>query len=267
MSSINPVYIENIYNGNYFVSVMMAMFYHSSNYAEILDDYPEEGFCLYLQDLIKQNFVEKVKRGYMIEKKKINEIRNFMGLLGLGKDMKMKHIEDIDPVEFYKFLIGKLSGDNVRLDVVDIEKNKAECINVTSIDLVTCKDITLKSLFENWISDNVKGRVYCLSDIPRYLCFSIKREVNDASVNLNYRVCFSGINDIVQSRMYWTFYSVVCKNNDEYVVFIRGRDIWLMYNYNKAANKQLTIIDSLEEYRDLINKNSVMVLYDLKMAY
>jgi hypothetical protein len=258
------LYIEKTFNGDYFVNMFMALFYYSqSNFNKLLHSNLKDFSGYYLQDLIEKHFVEKIKKGYIIERYRINEIRNFMCLLGLGNDKNLKHMDFIDLDEFYSFLQESMDGDKIMLDIIDIHKNSESSFIKNLIKVPVYDNDFSNNIVSKWLNDNFSDKIFCLKNIPRYIAIFFDKK-KDVEIDINNYFYFHNINDKEQKKIYWTIQSIICFDGEKYITFLKYYH-WMIFDYNQNYFQQLKKIDNINDYKKYIKKNVVFTIYNLNL--
>ena len=128
-NSIIPCVVEDGYNTSYMVSLFTALFYNGNNNVnDILDSEPLSPSYIYLQELIKTNYVEPLRKHFSISSSSINEIRNYMLICGWG--MTDKYInEHHDICELYIFLATLLKINLIQFEIFNITDGTIDNIN------------------------------------------------------------------------------------------------------------------------------------------
>ena len=70
--------IENGYNTSYIDSLLVALFYKSSYIDKLLQEHPQNETFYYLQEIIQTNFVNVIKRNYVVKEPREGKERQFI---------------------------------------------------------------------------------------------------------------------------------------------------------------------------------------------
>ena len=123
--------VEKGYKTSYINSLFMALFYKRNNNIEtLLNNFPENPAALYLQELIKDNFIEPIRKQFSIKSNNINEIRNYIIINSMEYSNLLIKQEDIG--NFYKFIVDFFNGEYVQFEIFKITDN---IINSTNSSL------------------------------------------------------------------------------------------------------------------------------------
>ena len=230
--------IEKGYNTDYINSLLLAMFYKSSNIETILEYTKKTNTSfIYMQELIKSKFIEPLRCVYSISDNVINEIRNYAVICGwynyMTDDMddtvnNIDFIEQKNILNFYKFII-HLCDKNIFNNIIYNVKNNTnikEIINLNNI-----------------------------SYTPKFVCIQLNREQND-----NYDVDIMKQILINKSKLH--IHSIICKdkNNKFYTVFLSYDKKWIYYDENNIPS--LKYID-IDDYKENIMLEVIMIFYVL----
>lgn len=176
--------VDNAGNTCYIDSLLMGLFMPQSITERLLKKDPAEKTAIYLQEYIKINFVERVRRGERVDIETMEMIRILCVHNGWLKE-KNRRIGDIetydqqDVNEYYHFMMELLGGELIEIqretitecalpDKSDIgEARKLPFIQL-SIPLEK-KKVTVKEILYEWMYDN------CL-DIKRYVITGTGKE-------------------------------------------------------------------------------------------
>ena len=106
----NIVIVENGVNTCYISSLLVGLFYSSSDiYYKMLERDPKNPNFYYLQELIKVNFIEPLRKNISISADVINEIRNYMFINEWKTDEPDEIFELHDVNDFYSYLYNNLN--------------------------------------------------------------------------------------------------------------------------------------------------------------
>lgn len=269
--------IENGYKTSYITSLLSALFFKSNNNIEnILNNNPDNPSAIYLQELIKDNFVEPIRKNFTINNSNINEIRNYIIINNYNLDNFTIKQEDIG--NFYKFIIDYLCGEYIEFEIFKIIDNSSittdKNINLSYIPLNPTCNITIKQLFINWLNKYINKNntfSYKLMNIPSYLCFYINRFYNDGKRN-NYevdimkKIKFFNTSNSSQKFITWKIHSIICNEGDNfekshyYSINLDFNNNWIMINtQNIPTLKYIDMSD--DDTIDKIRKECMFIIY------
>ena len=267
--------VEDGFNATYIDSLLIALFYNNNKYLlEILNLNPIKPAGIYLQELIKQKFVEPLQRNFSISSSTINEIRNYSKICGF-------EMEDITKeqniINYFKFIAELFNIDKIGFELEQIKDN-SNIINknILSIGHLTFKpqsDTTIKILMEKWIDNNIFKNneyqsnlynIYSLSNIPTYIIIHINRdedtENNKAKIDIMKRIKFyNGLH--TQNYLKWNLQSIICHDKTYYTIIYNNKHSILFNNKYFPSFTQININD--DEIKDKIMSECVMLVYTL----
>jgi len=254
-SFINNMYnfiVEDGYNTSYMDSLFMGLFYTPSLIENIiLNNIPKKIDNIYLQEIIKDKFVDIIKNGKSVLFDTINEIRNiFVMYRWLDYDI----ICNPQPVnEFYNFV-----GDTF-LSPIQLQKkgstvtNNVYYINI-NIDDKSNNILSLKDIYIKWLQNEQSTII----NIPHILPFYISRMNNKNKINIQKRIKLDpNDNDNVLD---WTFHSAICLKDDHYYTLLQNCGKWFIYDNNNVPCINEVKMNDM----DIINKimlEVVMIFY------
>lgn len=203
--------VENGLNTCYIDSLLMALFYKSSTFLDsLLHIEPKNYDYIYLQELIKNKFVDQVRKNNSITADTINEIRNYASMCGWlsilpEKDKYDEFFAQQDVNEFYSFLLDSINVPLIEIQrqtICEAEDNKNDISDIERIPFINLivpdnKDETnIKELLDIWMNNNtvenikrevigingqkeinyVKGlNIYKIVNVPTFIALSVSR--------------------------------------------------------------------------------------------
>jgi uncharacterized UBP type Zn finger protein len=298
---IQPFVVENGINTCYMDSLFMALFYSPSNISyNMLETDPTDPTFLYLQELIKTNFIEPVRKNTSISANTINEIRNFAFINGWKTNTPDEIFEQQDVTEFFTFLMNNfnMSGIDIKRNTISEGlPNKSDDGTVEKIPFITLnlpntddkKELTVKALLEKWFTDNPvdvkretinnKGQkvtevikalnIFKVSNVPTTIPLVINR-----FANINDKKNMTAI-DIMQKiklpcheeyeNMRWVIHSVVCHTGNtirsgHYYALLNHANKWLLFD-DLAVPCMQTITMSHTELMNKVKSECIFVIY------
>jgi len=268
-----PICIDDGYNTSYIDSVLVALFYKTNPYTNILlEKNPQKHSVIYLQELIKTKFIVPLHKNFSISSSIINEIRNYA--LIMGWDEHSSYLNELSsPIDFFKFLNQSFEGDSINIEINQIKDGIFDTNNkynlLQTISLAPTKDTSVRELFISWISDNILGHehnnmfnCYKLINIPNYICFDIKRNNNRFKIDLMKKIKFFSNADPMQNYLTWIIHGVICYSGKNYYSLIYGTNNWVEVNSSKVPSfNQIDLSDYDEIER--IQSEVVFVIYIL----
>jgi len=269
--------VEKGYKTSYINSLFMALFYKRNNNIEtLLNNFPDNPAALYLQELIRDNFIDPVRKQFSIKSNNINEIRNYIIINSMEYSNLLIKQEDIG--NFYKFIVDFFNGEYVQFEIFKITDNIINSTNsslkMPYISLNPTKNTSIRELFVSWIDKYInKNNKYCykLINIPSYLSFYINRYDNDGiknnwEVDIMKKIKFFNNTDSTQKYIQWKIHSVICNEGDNfesshyYCIITDYNNNWFMFDDRKIPS--LIEIDmSNDDIIDKVRKECVFITY------
>jgi len=250
----------------------------------ILETEPNTPEGFYLQELIKVNFVNPIKKNYSIPMNIINEIRNYTVICGWSKNQNI--VEQKDCCKFYIFLSDLLNIPKIEFEIFRIKDNiianNSQILKTQVINLQITKDDNVRNLFYNWINSNITSELnngiqfncYKLINIPNYIIFNINRfnqegERNNYKLDIMKHIKFFGINDQSQSYLKWKIHSIICyngttqKNGHYYTILLINKQEWIIFDDLQIPSFNSINLED-DNVKEKIMLESVMLLYTLE---
>jgi len=210
--------VENGLNTCYIDSLLMALFYKPSTFLDsLLQTEPKNYDYIYLQEIIKNKFVDQVRKNNSVTADIINEIRNYASMCGWlstlpEKDKYDEFFAQQDVNEFYSFLLDSINVPLIEIQrqtICEAEDHQNDIGTIEKIPFINLiapenKDETsIKELLNTWMNNNtvenikreviglngqkkieyVKGlNIYKIVNVPSFIALSISR-FNNVSNN------------------------------------------------------------------------------------
>ena len=161
---INPFIIVNTDSNNYITTLIISLFLSPSSVDYLLKTGSNNGIVIYLQEIIKNNFIKNVRMSKSIIGNTVNNIKSCCYELGWKDSTVMILPQDIN--KFYLFLLDKLNGTYIKYKtdtVIDsISSSDGRELSVPYISLKLPQpdtekytdNITVKQLLHNWMYDD-----------------------------------------------------------------------------------------------------------------
>lgn len=255
-------------NTSYIDSLLVALFYKSSDIQNMLLVVPENASFMYLQDLIQRNFIDLIRQNYSIDSSIINEIRNYSIICGWNFGQNITDLATV--ADYFVFLA---SNFNVGLLNFELTTNSScvETILNTIISVSPTKSSTTRELLGEWINTKLlkidtKGTPTChyhFKEIPPIVVLDINRSHN-VPIDIVKKIKFSGNNNDHQNNLTWSIHSIVCFNHTNFYAVIKyDENSW--YLFDSSMNPSFNKIDIVgDEYmQNKIKCESVFVIYCL----
>jgi hypothetical protein len=281
--------IEDGYNTSYIDSVLICLFYKQDiNF--ILEETPKKQEGFYLQELIKNKFVNPIQRNYSITSNIMNEIRNYSVICGWSSDGNIT--DNKDCTEYLCFLLDIFNSKPLQFEIFQIENNiikdNPQIISTQYINLIPQKDDTIHNLLQYWINSKIfypdENIIQCykLVNIPQFIICHINRFDknirNNFKINIMKHIKFFNINDQTQKYIKWKIHGIICQKNNIDLSkkknnYEKGQYYSICTTYEKNQwilfdNKMIPsfkIIDLKDEtIKEKIMTDVVIVIYKIK---
>jgi ubiquitin C-terminal hydrolase len=283
----NIIIVENGLNTCYISSLLMALFYTPSNiYYKLLESDPINTNYTYLQELIKINFVEPIRKNYSITSDIINEIRNFLFINGLQTDDFNEIIKQQNIGKLYLYFIEHLNCQQTDTTTNDIFYIDTKLPFVT-INLSTENnlEVGINKLLFTWMTENnvdtsvnkdtfnifkdiVTKRI---SNIPFIFPIYIDRYKNDKRnntiIDIKYNIQpLKGMGDFDKAQ--WSIHAIICQTgkniknikNGHYYTVLFHNEKW--YIFDDQSVPSLVKIDIKSDiFKNKIGSEVVFIIY------
>lgn len=224
------VVVEDGFNTSYIDTLLVALFYTPSIYLdELLRVTPKDSRYIYLQEMIKTKFVDKLRKNLSIPSDTLNELRIYMKLFC---DWKIELLSQQDITEFYRYIMVIMNAPTV--NVVMEEGDSKEVLPF--IDLVPPfqGEVTVKELISRWMGGKRK-----VSNVPNFVGVYLNRFSeggrNNVLVDINRKIKLSHVTDSVDG-LRWKIHSLICHQGDSlvtghyYGLVAGSKDIWYIFD-------------------------------------
>lgn len=276
----NLIIVENGINNCYISSLLVALFYSSSDiYYRMLESEPSNPNFYYLQELIKLNFIEPLRKNISVTTDIINEIRNYMFMNGWKSDKYDEIIEQQDIGELYIYLSNNLNEQNSYLikeclydDLEEINNKSLSFIKLPlPKDNIDHKNLNLEDLLHQWLLDSNFNKNISSTKInnvpyifPIYIDRFLNNKKNNLLIDIKYQIK-PFINHDINKNVCWCIHSIIChtgkdvKNGHYYTVLLHGNK-WYLFDDNSIPS--ISQIDmKIETLKNKIMSEVVFVIY------
>lgn len=289
--------VENGFNTCYISSLLMALFYKASYLDSMLLSETVDPIHIYLQEIIKTKFVDRVRSGVSVMSEIMNEIRTFANVCGWLNHEELMEQQDVN--EFFAFLadITKLPQIEIQRQTLTegIQKNddigKEEFLSFINLPVPgTVDEISVKELLNEWMNNNtvdiqreiitetgqkiisnVKGlNIYKIMNVPLAIGISLNRFNNEfnkrieTKIDIQKRIKLHHILD--ENGLKWRIHSIIChtgetsKSGHYYSVIFGSDNKWFLFNDLYVPSLQEINIKD-EEMMDMIKREAVFLMY------
>ena len=289
-----PFHIERGLNTSYISSLLISLFYrYELNTFNLLIQRPQKPCGYYLQELIKTLFVEPIRKNFSIKSDILNELRNYMIIIGWENDLR--YLENRDCCDLFKFLSTILYENEIEFEIYHIKdgiinngiinngiinngiingiiNNTENLLKMKTIDIHLTKDepTTIKKLFIEWLHDNILKNnnlyvldCYKLKSIPNFIIFNIIRNENTqkTEIDIKKKIKFFHNSDSKQNYLVWRIHGLICKSNNRYYsVFLSNNNSWIEFDEDKFPCCNYIYMDD-DDTIDKIKQDVQMIIY------
>ena len=241
--------VEDGLNTSYIDSLLIALFYTQTHLQNMLFQQPQDSKFVYLQELILNNFVNKIKKNYSIESSIINEIRNYSFVCDWKKNTyNLTGLFNV--VDYFEFLTKGFDYNNLEIDIIEINRTKEfmKQLVIPYIEVVPKYDTNIKDLIDDWknkiIRSNNKFISYNFKEIPLMIPIYINRKEINGSINVNKvdiykKVKFKGKRVNLINDCEWNIHSIICHSSSgggNYYSLIKNNNEWNIFSNNKIPS-------------------------------
>ena len=272
--------VENGYNTCYIDSVLICLFYKNDMHF-LLEEKPRKPEGYYLQELIKNKFINPIQRNYYINSNTINEIRNYSVICGWSSDGNITDQKNCN--EYICFILDLFNSKPIQFEIFEISNNiitdNTEYLTLPYINLIPQKDDTIHNLLQYWINSKIYSpndniiKCYKLIQIPRFIMCYIDR-FNNTHIKNNYkidimkRIKFFNINDQTQKYIKWKIHGIICHkdgnslNCGHYYTICTTTDKnrWLLFDDNLIPSfQEINLKD--DDIKEKIMTDVIIIIY------
>lgn len=288
------VTIENGINSTYITSILLSLFTKDSNIDTLLENNTNDPTFVYLQELIKNKFVNPLKKFYSISSNVINEIRNFSYICGWKNDSII--LENHNAEDFLLFLMEHLNCNDtdflhsqngiIKLNVKSFAKCESDILNVMYM-----LRLWEKNFFENKstpLFENVKEKSP-LEQIPNLIPIFLDRKMiqkkyeknklnrvkNDDltechlynKIDIPQEIRFRYIGDDTNKKLRWKIHAIVCctytSTNKKYYTLVNyKKNGWIVINFGDVPSIQKIDMNNVI-IMEKIMRECVLIFYNL----
>ena len=261
LSNKLPLIIEDGLNTSYIDSLFVSLFYKPSFIQNVLSVYVEDLDIMYLQEMIYYNFVDKMRRKYVIGSQIMNEIRNYLVYCGWKNENNFIDLFEVQ--DLFDFLMNKCYKNVISFNCKHNDKLYMNYININ-----VKNDNNVKNMIEKLIDDNLES--YHFFNIPYFIPLFFNRyndgNYNDSLIDIKEAIQFKYKNDTEDQHDHiWLIHSIICYSKAEkgnYYSIISDGNNWFLYSNTKLPS-MIKIDICNEDIAFKIKKECVFVLYTL----
>ena len=278
-SGNNFCIIEKSFNTSYIESLLTALFSNDC-FDNLLTNIPEDIKFSYLQDIIYEKFIKKIRKFNSIDQSVTNEIRNYSTILGWHPDVNFSNPFKVS--DYYKFLIEGLGTCHFKYQEC-CNNDKYEIRSLPYIDLTQYitenKSYSIKTLFEKWIDSHFLRKINngdlnlqytLLDDEPFLLTFNIDRteSMRYAEIDIMQKI---KIDENVFDQNYnlsWKINSIICYSftkQNYYSIVNKDDKCWFLFDsLIKPSIMKYNKLEKDSPICEQIKKECVFIVYKLE---
>lgn len=254
-------------NTSYIDSLLVGLFYSGSViYSKLLESNQKDDRFGYLQEKIKYNFIEKLKKNISVSFENINNIRNYLVFytnMKITKQYDSKESEllcECDVSCLYDFLVRNLSDCPI-IDFPNIS-NERKQIYTININLDNFKNsiTSINDLISDWKKEN---NIIRISNIPFVIGIKIDRSKKSPLIDISEKIRLNNKSDDL-GNIKWTIHSVICMSKMHYyTLFINVYKWYIFDNNNIPCIKEVNMSDT--SLIKKIKSESVFIIYQYSL--
>ncbi len=225
--------IDDGYNTDYLTSLLIALFHKISYFDCILVNKPSDSKIIYMQEILRYKFVDKIRNNISVLTEVINEIKlSLVTFEHYTYDNLIIPKTQHDICNLYNFLA-------TQTGVTPIEK-----YNDTSyiINLESNEDTSIKELLNKWYSTNK------LINIPLVVCINM---IHTKKIDIQHKIKLS------QYGPKWKIHSIICKGENYYSILNNGGR-FILFNDKMIPSIQYINMKNMAEQ---IKEECIMAFY------
>lgn len=237
--------IENIDNINYIESLIMALFFFKDTHIEeLLDKDIENMIGIYLQEYIKEHFINTARDGKSILRTTIENLNILCKYLGWSGDSTVN--------EFYQFLIDIL--EYPKIEMINTNGLANEFANPKiQIPYITLTPKEPECLISTMVHDWLEHKHMLPNDIlPIY----IQRTEQISNINIQKKIV---INKYQPNIIEWYFHSVICNKNGHYYTLLKSSDRYYIFDNIKIPCLKMIRMDNTDIKRSIMRECEFMI--------
>jgi len=211
--------VENNMNTSYMDTLFVSLFYINT-FTEnlLLKCNPIKPEYIYLQELIKCNFIDNIRNKKSILLDNNNEILIYCHLCGWLKSSELNDKQDV--ALYFHFLTNAFDYCMITTDLNDNNK-----IPYITFNLSNNIQYSIKELYYDWIHQNG-----VINNLPTILSFKINHLNSSAKLNIQKKLKLNPLKEY--DPLVWSFHSAIClhHNTSHYYTILNDCSKWFMYD-------------------------------------
>ena len=243
------LFVEEGHNTSYINSLLIGLFYNSSIIStKLLDADPINSHFIYLQEIIKNNFVEPIRKNISITANVTNEIRNFCCFSGFSKNITEKH----NVIDYLDFIVENVSPISLIGPHIHINLEKSE-------DNADIKTLLKKRMSESFTKE--KHNMHNIYMVPIYIDRFFYGTKTNVKIDIKRKIMLD------ESNYRWNIHCIICHNGknliDGYyyaIIFVNNK--WIIFDDTRVPsfeNIDMTNTCTVEK----IMSECILVIYKM----
>lgn len=278
---LDPFIVENAINTCYIDSLIMALLYKNSPIDNILskDLKNGTGVHIYLQEYIKEKFVNLVRNNKSVLSEDVEMIRVISSQIGWFNNEEYMNQQDV--TEFYCFLADIFEFEKIMIQRKSLLQNnnnklgEKETIPYIPLYLPECQNITVKKMLSDWQYDNISHientkslNTYDIINSPLIIGLAINRFSNEG-IRIDTNVIIQKkihLNEKVLQTDEWYFHAAICHRGNSlkeghYYTLISGNDgVWYIFDDLQVPCMREVKMDDYE-ITNMLKKECFFLIY------
>lgn len=246
----------------YISNILMALFYFKTHIEKILSNSMKDGKIVYMQEYIKNYFIDSVRANRSIT---YSILKNIIELFGDNNWPQCHYGNETSKLSsFYDFLMILFGVEPLRI-IQNVDRN---IHNVYAIQL-EIPSISAPATSVN-ILDLINNMKCHMLNTPSFVCLSINRfiesNMNKLEVIIPKKIKLTTIDFLDKNK--WYFHSAICYDFDKknYFTLLHENNTWLIYNCNNIPCLMEVKMDDIC-VTQLIKTSSLLILYKSNKFY
>lgn len=234
MNTDIDIIIENGYNTSYLNNLLFALFYNDSVLERyiLLENNSPNCDGLYIQQLILNNVIPRLKHNLPTQTNIINEIRLYSILDGWNNTKTLNDTYCLrDPFDYLDFLLHKINYHVIEYTNDNTNTTKNSNMIITTKIVLDVTDSICES-YEQWC------KYHTIINIPQFVILKIK--LNDKNINVNEHINLfkNGYYDDLK----WIFHGMIFNTDSGYASIVKVNNNLIYFDDNDFPNTK--ILDS-----------------------
>lgn len=294
---MEPFIIENAGNTCYIDSLLMSLFYTPTHIDRLLNKEIKNTMGIYLQEYIKEKFVNNIRNNKSITYDDIEMIRALCFQIGWRNSPDTnknndEYINQQDVNEFFIFLMDLFENECIEITKSTLSDNSSDKMDNNVVEKIpfiplalpeSIANISIKQMLHNWLYDNISEikntddkdytkrlHIYNITNLPYIICLSVNRFTNEG-IRIETDVIIQKKirpydNRFINSNE-WGFHAAIChrgttNKSGHYYSLINYADIWYIFDDLEFPCMQEVKMDD-KYVTDMIKKDCVFLIYRL----